>query len=292
MVEFDSLPQNSRLLILATLELEIASENCKSIFDLARKRFQTIDQVWRDVCKKTSLPRCTMPPRVMGNDYAGGTASNVIVYGDASANASVFGGARTGESRQPHADGRAGTGRKRQTRHSRCNGGANGGCICGAGGSARQEAESGSRHRRRNCRGVFVGYWDCGVCNTAFDADPVRVDRHKAERNCQARRKQADSRPQRRADARGNGPSPGCDQQIVLQAVAQDRDRRARARRRGATTIAVANRRVQPTAPARLHRTDRLTSGRGTDLVARRYHCSIKGARVMKRYARRPPACC
>ena len=93
MVEFDSLPQNSRLLILATLELEIASENCKSIFDLARKRFQTIDQVWRDVCKKTSLPRCTMPPRVMGNDYAGGTASNVIVYGDASANASVFGGA-------------------------------------------------------------------------------------------------------------------------------------------------------------------------------------------------------
>ncbi len=93
MVEFDSLPQNSRLLILATLELEIASENCKSIFDLARKRFQTIDQVWRDVCKKTALPRCTMPPRVMGNDCAGGPATNVFVFGDASANASVFGGA-------------------------------------------------------------------------------------------------------------------------------------------------------------------------------------------------------
>jgi len=93
MVEFDNLPQNSRLLILATLELEIASEDCKSIFDLARKRYQTIDQVWRDVCKKTSLPRCTMPPRVTGTDYTAGAAANVFVFGDTSANVSMFGGA-------------------------------------------------------------------------------------------------------------------------------------------------------------------------------------------------------
>ena len=93
MVEFDNLPQNSRLLILATLELEIASEDCKNIFDLARKRYQTIDQVWRDVCKKTSLPRCTIPPRVTGTDYTAGAAANVFVFGDTSANVSVFGGA-------------------------------------------------------------------------------------------------------------------------------------------------------------------------------------------------------
>jgi len=93
MVEFDNLPQNTRLLILATLELEIASEDCKNIFDLARKRYQTIDQVWRDVCKKTSLPRCTMPPRVTGTDYTAGAAANVFVFGDASANVSMFGGA-------------------------------------------------------------------------------------------------------------------------------------------------------------------------------------------------------
>jgi hypothetical protein len=93
MVEFDSLPQNSRLLILATLELEVASENCKSIYDLARKRHQTAHDVWRDVCKKTSLPRCTMPPRVTGNDFAAGAAKNVFVFADKPANASVFGDA-------------------------------------------------------------------------------------------------------------------------------------------------------------------------------------------------------
>ena len=89
MVEFDNLPQNTRLLILATLELEIASEDCKNIFDLARKRYQTIDQVWRDVCKKTSLPRCTIPPRVTGTDYTAGAAANVSMFGGAPANTKV-----------------------------------------------------------------------------------------------------------------------------------------------------------------------------------------------------------
>lgn len=75
MVEFDSLPPKSRSLILATLGLEIASANCSSIFELARKRFQTVPDVWRDVCKKTGQPRCTMPARVMGVDYAASASS-------------------------------------------------------------------------------------------------------------------------------------------------------------------------------------------------------------------------
>jgi hypothetical protein len=70
MVEFSSLPQTTRSLILATLGLEIASANCTSIFDLARKRNQSVSDVWRDVCRKTGQPRCTMPVRVVRPEYA------------------------------------------------------------------------------------------------------------------------------------------------------------------------------------------------------------------------------
>src|SRR5215218_3110243 len=82
MVEFDSLPENSRLLVLTTLELEIASEDCANVFDLARKRHQQIHDVWRDVCKKAALPRCRMPPQVMGTDLAGNRDSSVFVFAD------------------------------------------------------------------------------------------------------------------------------------------------------------------------------------------------------------------
>jgi hypothetical protein len=71
MVEFDQLPQKSRSLILATLALDIASRNCRSIFDLALRRKQTVHDVWRDVCRKTAQPRCTMPRRVLESQYNG-----------------------------------------------------------------------------------------------------------------------------------------------------------------------------------------------------------------------------
>ncbi len=70
MVEFNSLPQTTRSLILATLGLEIASANCTSIFDLARKRNQSVSDVWRDVCRKIGQPRCTMPQRVVRSEYS------------------------------------------------------------------------------------------------------------------------------------------------------------------------------------------------------------------------------
>ena len=67
--EFDDLPANSRSLIIATLGLEIASTNCKNIFDLARKRHQTVEEVWRSICRKTAQPVCPIPHRVLETEY-------------------------------------------------------------------------------------------------------------------------------------------------------------------------------------------------------------------------------
>lgn len=65
MLEFDSLPQASRSLILTKLAWEIVSADCKTIFELAQKRNQTTHEVWRDVCRKAALPLCEMPPQVI-----------------------------------------------------------------------------------------------------------------------------------------------------------------------------------------------------------------------------------
>jgi hypothetical protein len=69
MVEFDHLPQKSRSLILATLALDIVSINCRSIFDLALRRNQTVNDVWRDICRRTAQPHCTMPRRILESQY-------------------------------------------------------------------------------------------------------------------------------------------------------------------------------------------------------------------------------
>jgi hypothetical protein len=70
MVEFEQLPPKSRSLILATLALDIASRNCRSIFDLALRRNQSVHDVWRDICRKTSQPRCTMPRPLLESQYS------------------------------------------------------------------------------------------------------------------------------------------------------------------------------------------------------------------------------
>ncbi|MGH6771789.1 MAG: hypothetical protein ACRECO_22540 [Xanthobacteraceae bacterium] len=71
MVEFDHLPPTSRSLILATLALDIVSRNCRSIFDLALRRNQTVKDVWRDICRRTAQPHCTMPRQVLESQYTG-----------------------------------------------------------------------------------------------------------------------------------------------------------------------------------------------------------------------------
>ena len=69
MVEFDQLPQTNRSLILATLALDIATINCRNIFDLALRRKQTVHEVWRDICRRTAQPRCTMPKHLLESRY-------------------------------------------------------------------------------------------------------------------------------------------------------------------------------------------------------------------------------
>jgi hypothetical protein len=69
MLDFDQLPPRSRSLILATLALDIASSNCRNIFDLALKTNQSVHEVWRDICRRTAQPRCTLPRCVVESRY-------------------------------------------------------------------------------------------------------------------------------------------------------------------------------------------------------------------------------
>ncbi len=61
MIRFDDLPRTNRALLLARLDMEIAEANCMNIFGLARKRQQTIDETWREICRKAGQPRCAIP---------------------------------------------------------------------------------------------------------------------------------------------------------------------------------------------------------------------------------------
>lgn len=69
MTQFDSLSATSRSLILTKLALEIVSKNCKSIPQLARKRNQSVQEVWRDVCRKAGQPLCEIPQHVMAPSF-------------------------------------------------------------------------------------------------------------------------------------------------------------------------------------------------------------------------------
>ncbi len=74
MVGFDDLPHPARSLLLATLNLEIVSADCANIFDLARKRNQSVSEVWRDICRKYGQSRCLIPPQLLETRYTGSSA--------------------------------------------------------------------------------------------------------------------------------------------------------------------------------------------------------------------------
>jgi hypothetical protein len=65
MIQFEDLPRTNRTLLLATLELEIAEAKCTNILELAHKRNLPIADIWRDICRRTGQPRCTVPAPVM-----------------------------------------------------------------------------------------------------------------------------------------------------------------------------------------------------------------------------------
>jgi hypothetical protein len=45
--------------------LEIAEAKCTNILQLAHKRNLPIQDIWRDICRRTGQPRCTVPSPVM-----------------------------------------------------------------------------------------------------------------------------------------------------------------------------------------------------------------------------------
>src|SRR5262245_60868948 len=65
MIQFEDLPRTHRTLLVATIELEIAEAKCTNILELAHKRNLPIQDLWRDVCRRTGQPRCTVPAAVM-----------------------------------------------------------------------------------------------------------------------------------------------------------------------------------------------------------------------------------
>ena len=64
MATLEDLPQITRRLLLAKLDLEIVSENCANIYDLARKRNQPVNDIWRDICRNSGQARCPMPAQI------------------------------------------------------------------------------------------------------------------------------------------------------------------------------------------------------------------------------------
>jgi hypothetical protein len=71
MHEFDQLAPNARSLLFATLAMEMAEENCVDIRHLAAKRKQTIDEAWRDVCKRAEQPHCKVPDVISNISHPG-----------------------------------------------------------------------------------------------------------------------------------------------------------------------------------------------------------------------------
>jgi len=70
MTAFDQLPRTTRSLLMATLNLEVVSAGCANIVDLAYRRHQSVNEVWRDVCRKCGQIRCPMPPGILDTQYS------------------------------------------------------------------------------------------------------------------------------------------------------------------------------------------------------------------------------
>jgi hypothetical protein len=78
MHSFDDLPRATRRLLVAKLNLEIVSAHCANILDLAKKRNQSVRDVWRDICRNAGVIHCLMPPQLIESQYA---ANASVWYG-------------------------------------------------------------------------------------------------------------------------------------------------------------------------------------------------------------------
>jgi hypothetical protein len=64
MIQFEDLPRTNRTLLLTTLVLELNEANCTNILQLAHKRNLPVAEIWREICRRTGQPRCTVPAQV------------------------------------------------------------------------------------------------------------------------------------------------------------------------------------------------------------------------------------
>ena len=61
MNRFEDLPINVKALLLAKLAIELTTHRCTNLHELARKHDTDITTVWRNICRLSKQPVCSVP---------------------------------------------------------------------------------------------------------------------------------------------------------------------------------------------------------------------------------------
>jgi hypothetical protein len=61
MNRFEDQPANVRALLLARLAIELKTNRCMTLYELAKRKNADMMTVWRDVCRLSKQPACTIP---------------------------------------------------------------------------------------------------------------------------------------------------------------------------------------------------------------------------------------
>src|SRR5262249_1538785 len=216
--EFDDLPPNSRSLIIATLGLEIASSNCKNIFDLARKRHQTVDEVWRSICRKTAQPICTIPGRVLETEYNSAPNNATATAVPSRASAAPADSAKAVAVKA--ASAKAGA-----SKPLAANAGAPAPPATSASVASASRARSTQNWRAALAVGLVTGtLLGVGIAILGHHVPAVADRRRAADRSHSRRRRQVRGdqvrlRSEQRSGVPGHDPAYGLDQQDVLEAI-------------------------------------------------------------------------
>ena len=61
MNRFEDLPVNVRALLLARLAIELKTNRCATLYELAKRQNTELAAVWRNICRLSKQPACTIP---------------------------------------------------------------------------------------------------------------------------------------------------------------------------------------------------------------------------------------
>ena len=61
MNRFEELPANVKALLFARLAIELRANRCANLYELAKRKNTEMISVWRDVCRLSKQPVCTIP---------------------------------------------------------------------------------------------------------------------------------------------------------------------------------------------------------------------------------------